>query len=134
MTGTVSGGLPALAAGGYCTDEWDRWQQGQCGTYALALLRLDPRLRLGTFGMTDSGDGDASGGWRPAHHFAHDSTHAYDSAGRHPLPYLGIIPGDADYAELDGDPEYWGLPGEADEQDIADARAHARRNRILEGR
>jgi hypothetical protein len=123
--------LADLRAAGYCTDEWSRWQQGQCGTYATALIRKHPGLRFGTAGRTENGGGDASGGWWPAHHFAHDDQHAYDSAGRHPLPYHGVH-GDMDYSELDGDPDDWGLPGEegTGPDDLAAALRHAARNRI----
>jgi hypothetical protein len=122
-------------AAGCCTDEWERWNRGGCGTYAVALMRLRPGLRFGTIGRTDLGGGDASGGWWPVHHFAHDDTWAYDAAGRHALPYLGVAPGN-DYAELDGDPDDWddgwGLAGGTAAADIAAAQAHARRNRILD--
>ena len=119
---------------GYCTDEWTRWQQGQCGTYAVALMRLRPGLRFGTLGITKAGAGDPSSGWTPEHHFAHDDTYAYDSACRHPLPYHGVH-GDADYYELDGEPGDWDQLGEegSREPDIAAAQEHARRNRILDG-
>jgi hypothetical protein len=100
-TGNPEASLLRLQQRGYCTDEWWRWQQGQCGTYAVALMRLRPQLRFGTHGITRAGGGDASSGWSPEHHFAHDDTYAYDSAGRHPLPYHGVY-GDADYCELDG--------------------------------
>jgi hypothetical protein len=126
--------LRDLQQRGYCTDEWSRWQQGQCGTYAIALMRLKPQLRFGTLGSTRTGDGDASSGWTPEHHFAHDDTYAYDSAGQHPLPYHGVH-GDADYYELDGAPGDWDRLSEegSGEPDIADAQEHARRNRILDG-
>jgi hypothetical protein len=124
--------LSDLHAAGYVTDEWNRWQQGQCGTYALALIRLDPSLRLGVSGLTETGNGDASGGWMPLHFYAHDNTSAYDSAGRHPLPYHGID-ASMDYHEQDADPAEWELLAEegTGEHDIKNAQDHARRNRIL---
>lgn len=69
--------LADLAEAGYVTDEWKRWQQGDCYTYAHALLQLRPDLHLGSL---DQG----------MHLFAHDNTHAYDSAGKHCLPYAGV--------------------------------------------
>src|SRR5690348_13286797 len=69
--------LQDLANAGYCTKEWDRWQDGRCGTYALALAQLCPDFEIGNI---DSG----------AHWFAHDSEYAYDSAGQHPLSYTGL--------------------------------------------
>ncbi len=67
----------------------------------------------------------------PLHFYAHDDMYAYDSAGRHPLPYLGIA-AYMDYCELDTDPAWWSLPDEegTGEQDIRDAQDHARRNKI----
>jgi hypothetical protein len=123
--------LDDLAAAGYITDEWSRWQQGGCQTYALALIRLDPTLRLGVLGETD--DGDAANGWSISHFIAHDDTYAYDSAGRHPLPYYGVALSDetppCDYAELDQDPDWHEDPGT--DQDRADAEAHALRHGII---
>jgi hypothetical protein len=77
------------------------------------------------------------GGEGSEHYFAHDGSRAYDSAGCHLLPYLGIF-GQAEWCELDAaNPGIWGEPGdgpatESFEQDIADAMAHALRNRILD--
>jgi hypothetical protein len=124
--------LRELNQAGYITEDWQRWQQGQCGTYALALIQMRPGLRLGVSGITENGDGDASGGWRPAHFYAHDDTYASDSAGRHPLPYHGIH-GSMDYHEHDASPEGWGIPDEegTDDRDIDAAQDHARRNGIL---
>jgi hypothetical protein len=119
--------LADIRAAGYVTDEWDRWQQGHCGTYAAALMLLRPGLRLGMTG----------GGQDAEHYFAHDGSRAYDSAGCHLLPYLGVL-GQAEWCELDAaNPGIWGEPGDGSgpegfEQDIADAMAHARRNRILD--
>lgn len=120
--------LDDVRKAGYCTDEWGRWQQGQCGTYAYALTRLKPGLRFGTAGTEDTPD---------SHFFAHDDHHAYDSAGRHPLPYRGVH-GNLTQSDLDQDPADWGVPGdesgpEGPEPNVAAAQEHARRNRILEG-
>ncbi len=118
--------LADIRAAGYVTEEWERWQQGHCGTYAAALMILRPGLRLGVIG----------GGDDTEHYFAHDGSRAYDSAGCHLLPYLGVF-GQAEWCELDAaNPGIWGRPGdecrpERFEQDIADAMAHALRNRIL---
>ena len=91
-------------------------------------------LRFGTLGITRAGGGDASSGWTPEHHFAHDDAYAYDSAGRHPLPYHGVH-GEADYYELDGDPDDWAPLSEegSGEPDVVAAQEHARRQRILDG-
>lgn len=122
--------LSDRAAAGYCIDEWQRWHQGQCGTYATALIRLNPSLRLGLSGYADGEFFD----WQ--HAFAHDDTWAYDSAGRHLLPYLGI---DGQFDMEERDQIDWGLAEdesgpEGPEANIADAIAHATRNGILEGR
>lgn len=123
-------GLPGLTAAGYVTDDWNRWQQGDCGAYAIALTDAHPHLRFAVLGETWDGAGDASGGWSVRHFFAHDDTDAYDSAGRHPLPYYGIR-GTCDYVELDSDPDWHGLYEEHTEQDYADARDHAVKHRIV---
>lgn len=82
----------------------DRWQQEDHGPYAEALIQLDPSLKFGTAGDTELGNGDASEGWIPRHHFAHDDTHFYDSRGRHPL---GDLDYDYDHVELNGNPKDW---------------------------
>lgn len=58
------------------------WQHGMCDTYALALLELHPQLRMGSLHdpVTEVDQ----------HYFAHDDQYAYDSIGRHPLPYKGV--------------------------------------------
>lgn len=122
--GTQFNSLKDVSAAGYNTDEWSRWQQGQCGTYACGLQQMRPDLGIGTF------DG--------SHFFAHDTTHAYDSAGRHPLPYTGIE-GQAEHVELNVSAAEWGLPHEeagpeGSEVHIAAAVRHAQRHGILEGR
>ena len=58
-----------------------------CDTYALAMLDTHPNLRLGV----------ADGGM---HFFVHDDEYAYDSIGKHPLPYNGVN-GDFDVVEYD---------------------------------
>lgn len=117
---TVAG----LAALGYCVEEWEMWQQGQCVTYAHALIRLHPPLQLGVLGKIEDE------GWRESHQFAHDDQYAYDSAGRHPLPYLGVHE-DNDYAVLGQGLDWYDGP---DERLIERAQAHALRNGIIEGR
>ena len=118
----VPAGLAELAERGYCTDEWSRWQQGGCYTYAHALVQLNPQLRLGALGRDEESAG--------SHLFAHDDTHAYDSAGRHDLPYHGVN-GSLRHAELDVGPDWYDYP---DEEDLPAAIDHARRNGILTGR
>jgi hypothetical protein len=117
--------LKDVAAAGYNTDEWSTWQQGRCGTYACGLQRLRPDLKMGSI---DAG----------AHFFAHDEKYAYDSAGRHPLPYTGVAGHGTDVG-LNETPEYWGLPHdeagpEGPEPHIEAAMQHAQRHGILEGK
>jgi hypothetical protein len=115
----------------------DRWQTGECGVYAYALMAADPALRFGAV----LGEGQHVPG-RALHFFAHDDTHAYDSRGAHPLPYREVwdsafrryfTPQDArcvtdlnpaDFGELTG---YQALA-------LPDARRHIRRHRILQNR
>lgn len=106
--------LDDVKQAGYVTDEWKRWQQGDCYTYAHALQQVRPSLHLGTL---DDG----------AHLFAHDSTHAYDSAGKHPLPYKGLA-GNRE-PELHVPADYYDGPSA---QAMPDAIAHIKRNRILD--
>lgn len=120
--------LDDLADAGYCIEDWRRWQQGGCATYALALVAAHPRLRIGILGVSDHG-----GGWKVTHVHAHDDHFAYDSAGRHPLPYRGVH-GDADVQLLDQDPDDYGLLEETDGAELAAAADHATRNVILAGR
>lgn len=122
--------LDRLADAGYCTVDWRRWQQGMCGTYAYALIQTDPTLRFGALGESES-----DGGWRLSHHFAHDDRYAYDSAGRHPLPYHGIN-GHLDLCHLDQHiDDYAPLDEEGtDEAEVTDARTHAETHQILHGR
>jgi hypothetical protein len=78
-----------LSSGSNWFDDADiaDYQHGLCDTYALALIEMYPHLRLGITGpMADNPDD----GWIPSHYFAHDDEYAYDSLGRHPLPYRGL--------------------------------------------
>lgn len=75
--------LDELAQAGYITDGWREWQQGGCIEYAHALKQRYPHLQVGV--ISTPGDVDD---WQ--HIFVHDGTYAYDSAGRHPLPYTGV--------------------------------------------
>lgn len=64
----------------------------RCGTYAEALYKHRPDLRLGAAGKTynDHYDDDPEGkNFQPSHFFSHDDTHAYDEYGTHKLPYHG---------------------------------------------
>jgi hypothetical protein len=121
-----------LVERGFCVDEWARWHQGQCGTYAMALIGLDPTLRLGLIGEMDG----EFFSWQ--HAVAHDDHYAYDAGGRHPLPYHGAW-GDFDTVELDADPDsqdfaYEESGPEGPDVNLAAARDHAVRNGILAGR
>lgn len=86
-------------------DEWYQnpdiadWQHGLCDTYAKAMLDMYPHLRLGTLQEPDT--------HTEHHYFVHDDTYAYDSLGRHPLPYNGIV-GDLEQV-LDDDPKNYGI-------------------------
>jgi hypothetical protein len=116
----------------YVTDEWKRWQQGKCGTYAYALQSARPHLRAVAAGTTESDDIDD--GWRTEHFYVTDGAWAYDSAGRHPLPYLGTE-GQWNYTE-DACLAWFGIPDEEAGPEGADthveaALAHAERNGIL---
>lgn len=112
--------LDSLQVAGYITDEWQWWQQGFCDVYALALMDTFPTLR---FGVLFDGDGCER------HFFAHDDHWAYDSAGRHPLPYCGLDPRDLEQ-ELDHTPEDWGAGESGDSFLTAAAHAHIQRHRI----
>lgn len=119
--------LDSVRRAGYATEDYERWQFGQCATYARALMQMKPGLKFGVMGV---GSGEHK---YPTHFFAHDNRYAYDSAGRHPLPYRGITH-HADYCDLDQDPQGPTVPPDASGQGIAAAQDHARRNGILEGR
>ena len=115
-----------LAELGYCTDEWERWQNGSCGEYAVALIRLRPELKFGAVG-TWAAQFEAS------HFFAHSNTWAYDSAGMHRLPYFGLDPEYSGETMLvSQDPRAWDLP--LTEEEVLSAIGHAQRNGILSGR
>lgn len=105
----------------YIKDEWNRWQQGGCLEYAIALTRVNPLLLFGSLYKVDGNYALAT------HHFAHDDSFAYDSAGRHPLPYRGIY-NQADEVGLNEDPKWY---DEADEIEIIAAIDHIFRNRIF---
>lgn len=78
------------------------WQHGLCDTYAKALLDAYPHLRLGLLLEPESG--------REDHYFAHDDSYAYDSIGRHPLPYTGYGENAGTYVQaLDVDPADYGI-------------------------
>lgn len=80
------------------------WQQGMCDTYALAMLETFPHLRMGTLVEPYEEDGETFE--REEHWFVHDDEYAYDSLGRHKLPYSGVN----DYPlqqRLDQDPGNW---------------------------
>ena len=122
--------VPGLPAGvidaRLCWADWERWQQGGCGAYALALVGLDPALRLGATGFRGR-----DGAFRPDHFFAHDDSYAYDSHGQHHLPFYGV---DRDFAEvvMGTSADRWALS--EPEPEVAAARQHALENGILEGR
>ena len=111
--------LGELKQAGYVTDEWRDWQQGGCGTYAHALIQEHPRLRAGAL-FDDEGI--------ESHFFAHDGVHAYDSAGKHKLPYMGVH-GQAHRMSLDEDLDWYGEP-QGMPEDVERARAHVRRHGI----
>jgi hypothetical protein len=67
------------------TEDWKRWQQGDCGGYAAALIVTYPHLRLGGIDWRNDEGFDC-----PSHYVAHDDHFAYDSAGVWPLPYGGV--------------------------------------------
>jgi hypothetical protein len=107
-----------------------RWQTGNCGTYARALIQMRPGLRLGALGVRDDPDDPES--MSAEHYFAHDDTHAYDSLGKHPLPYTR--PG-WPVQELDW-PDHGVAEEEFDTRDEIDdalyrAQSHALKHRVL---
>ncbi len=119
---TMPDGKQRKIAGRPGNDEDWKWQQGLCGTYACALQREYPELR---FGYLDDG----------AHFFAHDDVYAYDSLGRHPLPYRGIE-GNM-YPALDSIAKDWGVPDEeagpeGPETNMQRALEHIRRTSPLQ--
>ena len=82
-----------MVAVGVQKQAFDEWQDENCGLYAQALMQLKPGLRLGIIGGGE-------------HMFAHDDHYAYDSLGRHPLPYEWPKAQDGTN-ELDADPDDW---------------------------
>lgn len=116
--------LDDLAGAGFVTDEWSKWQQGGCGTYACTLQQENPNLRFGALYRDEENTSSA------VHFFAHDDERAYDSAGQHPLPYRGISGGLR--PSLDEKPEWHSFDFASDEgRDPSEALAHIRGNRIL---
>lgn len=99
---------------------------GGCLEYAVALQRRHSHLRFGSFGRTDTSD-PAYPSDDVQHHFAHDDTHAYDSAGAHLLPYLGIA-GEADFCRLDEQASWYEMPHEPE---VLAALDHINRHPIL---
>lgn len=63
------------------------WIWSGCAEYACALHELNPALRFGRHVEYDEPDEDGFIGWYTNHVFVHDDSHAYDSLGKHPLPY-----------------------------------------------
>lgn len=126
---TGAGTMGDLAAHGYITDEWDAWQRGGCAAYALALIERFPRLRFASLGEVFAMDGSVDEGWGERHYFAHDDEYAYDSAGRHPLPYMGVW-NDCNYCEYESDPGDFGYPEPGDAELIPRAHAHIERHHI----
>jgi 2'-5' RNA ligase len=89
---------PALEHVAKTADWWKSpdiadWQHGMCDTYAKALIDMYPHLRLGI----------ADGG---RHFFGHDDQYAYDSLGRHSLPYNGVN-NDFTTVAYDQNPKDW---------------------------
>lgn len=130
--------LADLNARGFITDDWERWQQGDCGTYAVALLREYPHLRLGGIDFWNFTGPDGEQYDNPGHYVAHDDHYAYDSSGIHPLPYTGVdADGSGRWLPDIGDPEHWGLSenygecGDYDDGSLADAIRHATTHNIL---
>ncbi len=107
----ASGGPPTS------TESPDRWQNGDCGAYAVALRSKFPHLKFGTLGEYVE-DGKY---FEESHYFVHDDAFAYDSLGAHPMPYRGT---DIDLdAECDQETWYYDEPHP---DDLAAAEAHIR--------
>jgi len=64
-----------------------RWQRGACLSYAEALKACDPSLKYGMHLSPNTDPDYPEAEWEPMHVFVHDGEYAYDSLGRHPLPY-----------------------------------------------
>jgi len=105
-------------AGDYDVDVRDfenaRWQRGACLTYAEALKACDPTLRWGIHYGPNTDPDYPEAEYEPMHVFVHDEEYAYDSLGRHPLPYdrfdkteYGVIESEAEDTDFreDGDEE-----------------------------
>lgn len=101
-----------------CNNSDDRWQNGDCGAYAVVLRQEFPNLTFGALGVVD-GDFFAE-----THHFVHDENFAYDSLGAHPMPYRGLN-GDMD-AEYGQDEWFYDEPHL---DDVVAAIAHVRAHR-----
>jgi hypothetical protein len=97
-------------------DDPRAYQTGLCGTYARVLKEIRPELRFGV-----AGEANELGGYWPRHWFAHDNEYAYDSLGKHRLPYVG----NWDTCKLDIDPTSRLAYENPDEQQLQRARAHA---------
>jgi hypothetical protein len=134
--------LADLAARGYVTEEWSHWQQGNCGGYAAALIHHFPHLRLGGIDFWDHRDTDTGELYdNPGHYVAHDGIYAYDSAGRHLLPYKGVDGSGRwlDFSDMPavealahfGLTEHYGECGDYDDAERAAVLAHATKHNIL---
>lgn len=77
----------------------DRWQTGECGTYARVLQMVAPNLKVAVVGEKEHDPDVPGGGWWPKHYYAHDGTTAFDSLGQHPMPYMGNPAWGCDYLE-----------------------------------
>ena len=116
------------------------WQHRDCGVYAKALTDADPSLRIGAVAAPHS---DPATG-HALHWFAHDDTHAYDSRGTHPLPYISAwdsVRNDYFPPEeherrgfrqvLDVPVEHFGDLTEEQKQMLPAARRHIREHKVL---
>lgn len=125
--------LAEYADAGYVIEDWQRWQQGDCGGYAAAMIQAYPHLRLGGIDFDNDPGYD-----NPSHYVAHDDDFAYDSAGRHSLPYNGLDSemGGRWLSDM-GEPDDFGLSerhgecGDYDDNERAAVIAHAERHGIL---
>jgi len=119
------------------------WQHRDCGVYAKALTDADPSLRIGAVAGPHS---DPSTG-HALHWFAHDDTHAYDSRGEHPLPYISVwdslrndyFPDEEHESRghrqvLDVPVGHFGDLTDEQNQMLPAARKHIRQNKILRNR
>lgn len=97
----------------------DVFQHGGCIEYANALKQRFPHLQLGTLVNPDDPDD-----WQ--HLYMHDGTYAYDSAGRHPMPYYGVR-GNLEPSEDDTDFDWYDEP---DEDLLDEAHRHIEQHGI----